>query len=256
MVFLASDFYQKQPIWFQKTQQGCFKPSQTKHFSSPWSTRFCEQLDIIELWIFRMSSLLYNKHYVALIILYQYCLLMFFAMIWPLGQRGWIIVVLHKKIEQKIFNMHCVSSICNAYPQCDDMQCVYYAYYILQLARPQAHTFKESIWDVLWVVTFLSGNFPILKISSATIYVNTKNNLCMKVENFCKQEQQQYRRLLITSSFVIVMHMLDMIYLCYIWCLCCIWCLWCLCCPAYSMCYAFAHSICCICAYMYLTYKT
>ena len=26
----------------------------------------------------------------------------------------------------------------------------------------------------------LSGNFPILKISSATIYVNTKNNLCMK----------------------------------------------------------------------------
>ena len=150
-----------------------------------------------------------------------------------------------------IFNMHCVSSICNAYPQCDDMQCVYYAYYFLQLARQQAHTFKESIWDMLWVVTFL-----FWKSHQQQSMSTPKTISVWRAANFCKQGQQQYRRLLITSSFVIVMHMLDMIYLCYVWCLCCIWCLCCLCCPAYSMCYAFAHSICCICAYMYLTYKT
>ena len=110
MVFLASDFYQKQPIWFQK-KTNKDAPNQVKQsiFLSPWSPRFREQLDI-ELWIFRMSSLLYNKHYVALIILYQCCLLMFFAMIWPLGQRGWIIVVLHKKLCTQ-------SSICIVYPQ-------------------------------------------------------------------------------------------------------------------------------------------
>jgi len=52
----------------------------------PWFC-VCEQLDI-KLWISRMSRLLYNKHYVALIILYQCCLLMFFAVIWSLDQRG------------------------------------------------------------------------------------------------------------------------------------------------------------------------
>jgi len=146
MVFLASDFYQKQPIWFQKTQQGCFKPSQTKHFSSPWSTRFCEQLDIIELWIFRMSSLLYNKHYVALIILYQCCFIMFLQWFGHLVNVAELYLCSPNKIVHTI-NMHCVSSICNAYMR-----------YALQ-----------------------SDNFPLSTISSATIYVNNKNYLCMKV---------------------------------------------------------------------------
>ena len=69
----------------------------------------------------------------------------------------------------------------------------------------------------------LSGNFPILKISSATIYVNTKNNLCMKG---CKFLQTRTRTttiwaakkssknvLMPDTAFVIVMHMLDMMHM-------------------------------------------
>jgi len=147
MVFLASHFYQKQPIWLQKEPKRILKTKSNQAFSLtviPWFC-VCEQLDI-KLWISRMSSLLYNKHYVALIILYQCCFIMFLQWFGHMFNVAELYLCSPNKIVYTI-NMHCVSSICNAYMR-----------YALQ-----------------------SDNFPLSTISSATIYVNNKNYLCMKV---------------------------------------------------------------------------